>query len=192
MGREQGRRTAGGSSRRGRWRCEMGKRARVADDGQIQLPWPLEMRDGEGSSGGGIQRPRRTAQADPKESILIRGWLGRRALICGREHSCLRSCWWEGGGDLVRLAGRPRPAELRLRWWRGEGGSDLARLASMEVGGGAWGVGTGWRSEAEWGDIDGKSDRVNLKLIGWADYWAGPSLFSLFSLLLNNHGLCCM
>jgi hypothetical protein len=50
----------------------------------------------------------------------------------------------------------------------------------MEVGGGAWGVGAEWRSEVEWGDIDGKSDRVNLKLIGWADYWAGPSLFSPF------------
>jgi hypothetical protein len=77
----------------------------VVDGGRIQLPWPLEMRDGEGSSGGGrradlaaaadggIQRPWRTAQADPKESILIRGWLGRRALIRGREHPCLRSCW---------------------------------------------------------------------------------------------------
>jgi hypothetical protein len=82
----------------------MGKGAGVADGRRIQLPWLLEMRDGDGSSGGGrwvdpaatadggIQRPRRTAQADPNESILIHGWLGRRALIRGQEHPCLRSC----------------------------------------------------------------------------------------------------
>jgi hypothetical protein len=78
------------------------------------------------------------------------------------------SCGWQGDLSLLSC-GRD-----------GEEKGEATSLASMEVGGGVWGVGAGWRSKAEWGDIDEKSDQVNLKLIGWADYWAGPSLFPPF------------
>jgi hypothetical protein len=60
----------------------MGKRAGVADDGRIQLPWPLEMRDGEGSSGGGWQDPVATADGSGgSEGEHLDPWMARTACL---------------------------------------------------------------------------------------------------------------